>query len=807
MSLVLDIKYASRLLLKTPKFAALTLFVLIGGLSISLYTFSFLYTLVYKPLPLPEGESIKRLLIATNGDGRRIPAYEFLEIRDKLENFSEIGVYDSAPLRLSIGDAGKTINASFVEPEMFNFSRTKVLLGRELSAEDMHLSANPVAVISHYTWTNEFKSDPEILGKEMRLNDELTTIVGVMPEGYGFPVSSRVWLPIPERLTKLQPESRNNIQVYARLKPGIDVSQAEAEIDQAINAVYQETSKLYDKEDGRLSASLLTFGHAQTDGDGNVMFTFFNLLAFCILLLACINTGNLLLARAIDRQKETAIRAALGAPITRLTLQIMWEGIIITLLGSVLAVLLVAELLDFTETIMHSAFGGGLAFWWHWGMDIPTLLMAVGFTFVTLFLASFIPAWRTANQDINNTLRDGTRGAQGKKAGRMTKSLVTLQIFIISILMLIGSFSAFISQFLLSIETKEDFSQIISGQILLPNDKYEKPEQQRIFFETFYNRIKSKNNATNAVVQGYFGEKQFTLDDVNMIDTGQPNYLDVIGIIGSPDFYGPKLLEGRHLDTRDNPNSQRTGLVSQSMAKRYWPNSSALDKRVKVAINDKEEWIYIVGVMEDLLEGTPAIVTSNDANDRLYVSGYQYPKRYQFINFHYIGAEEIAVESFYQVLFSLDRSIEPLRVEPAEQNRNLIKKMMKITSDLTFGIGAFALLLALTGIYGLTSNSVNRRAHEIGIRRAVGATDKDVISMFLKQGSRQLVIGLGLALLLFALMAYVFNGFSGAGIPSAIYLSLAVTVTIGLSLVVMIAVYIPTKRAVNMEPSEALRYE
>jgi len=201
-----------------------------------------------------------------------------------------------------------------------------------------------------------------------------------MPEGYGFPINTRIWLPMPKRLTSLAPESQNNIQVYARMKSGVSELQAESEIDQAINVVYQQTAKKYQKEEGELSANLWTFPHAQTDGDGNVMFTFFNLVAFFILLLACINTGNLLLARAIERQKETAVRAAIGAPIGRLTLQIMWEGIIITLLGSTLAVLLVAELLDFTETIFHSSLGGGLAFWWHWGMDKPTLLMAIAFT-------------------------------------------------------------------------------------------------------------------------------------------------------------------------------------------------------------------------------------------------------------------------------------------------------------------------------------------------------------------------------------------------------------------------------------------
>ncbi len=807
MSILLDIKYALRLLLKTPRFTALTIFVLVGGLSISLYTFSFLYTLVYKELPLPEGDSIRSLSIETNGSGRRIPAYEFLQIRKDLESLSEVGIYDSMLQRLSIGDAGKTVNTTFVEKDIFEFSRTGLLMGRGFSEADMLPSATPVAVLSYYTWQNEFKADPEVLNKEIRINNVLTSVIGVMPEGYGFPVNTRIWLPIPEHLTKLPPSSMNNIQVFARVKKGMSEDQAEGEIAQAMNVVYQQTAKLHQKEEGKLTATLMTFPHSRTDGEGNVMFTFFNLVAFFILLLACINTGNLLLARAIERQKETAIRAALGAPVGRLTLQIMWEGIIITLLGSTLAVLLVAELLNFTETLFHSKFGGGLAFWWHWGMDMPTLLMAIGFTLITLFLASFIPAWRAANQDINITLRDGTRGAQGKKAGRMSKILVTTQIFIISLLMMMGSFSAFISQFLLSIETNENFNQVMSANIYLPEDKYLENEQLLAYFETFKRRIESKANVANAVVKTSFSEQEVYIDDAKLIDSGEPNKVDVISLIGNMDFYGPKLLQGRHLDTRDNANALKTVVISQSMAEHYWPGTSPLEQRVRLNIDDKEEWFSIVGVIENMLTETPGMLTTSDANDRVYISGYQFPRRYQFILYQYVGQQVAAEESFYQVLLSLDKNIEPWRHEPAEQNISSMKDMMQVTSDLTFGVGAFALMLALTGIYGLTSNSVNRRAHEIGIRRAVGATDKDVISMFLKQGSWQLVIGLGLALFLFSLIAYLFNNFSGAGIPSGLYLALATGVSIALSLVVMTAIYIPTKRAVQMEPSTALRYE
>ncbi len=805
MPILLDIKYAIRLLLNTPKFTALTLFVLVGGLSISLFTFSFLYSFLYKPLPLPEGDSISRLFIGVEDPGWRIPAYEFLQVREQLDSFSEMGVYESVSVRLSIGESGKTIHGTFAEQDIFRFTKTNPILGRGFNSQDMQPSSPAVVVISHYIWQNEFNADPDIINKEIRLNDVLTNVIGVMPEGYGFPVNSRLWLPIPTKRLNPLPESNNWLNAYARVKTNKSQQQAELEINNAINKVYQQTAKLYQKEEGKLIASLQTFPQAQTDGDGNLIFTFFNLIGFSILLLACINTGNLLLARAIKRQKETAIRAALGAPIHRLTLQLMWEGIIITLTGTLLSVLLVADLLDYTETALHSSLSNGMPFWWHWGMDKETLLVALAYMFITLLLASFIPAWRSANQDINNTLRDGTRGAQGKKAGKMTRLLVTVQIFIISILMLIGSVSAVISHFLINIDNGEDYTQVILGRLYLPEDKYPQQEQQLAFFETFVERLKQKGNVEEAVVVGYLESKTFSIEgDADEQQKGQ--LVSLTTLIGNTDFYSAKLISGRRLDARDNANAQKTVLINQSIADTYWPNGSPIGQRISVEIHGQQELLMIVGVVSNLFNEKPLIHTQ-DTNDRIYLSGLQFPNKNQAIFYRYSGKITAAEESFYQVLFSLDRNIEPDRLEPAERNMELMRKAMQLTSNITFATGGFALLLALTGIYGLTSNTISQRSHEIGVRRAVGALDNEIITMFLKQGSKQLLIGLGFAVFLFGLLGFAFNQLSGGNIPALFYFALASIVSLFLSVVVLAAIYIPTKKAVAIEPSDAMRYE
>ncbi|MCW9016368.1 MAG: ABC transporter permease, partial [Kangiellaceae bacterium] len=555
MSIFLDIKYAIRQLFKTPKFTAITLFVLVGGLTISLFTFSFLYSLIYKPLPLPGGESIFRLSISTNGDGRSIPAYELLEAKQGLQSIEHLEVFETTDFRISQQDVGKTLTGTYVENEIFSFTQTQPILGRGFTPEDMLSSAAPTVVLSHSTWQREYSEDSNIVGKVIRINDLPTTVIGIMPQGYHFPVNSQLWLPLPQRLKSLTADTREYIQAYGRVKPTFSKEQAELEIGQAMDAIYQQTARQFQKPEGKLAATLYTFPHAQTDGDGNLVFTFFNLIAFSILLLACINVGNLLLARAIERSKETAIRAALGAPTNRLVLQLMWEGIIITLLGSLLAVLLVSDLLDYTDALLHAEVSENLPFWWRWGMDVPTLLMAIGFTIVTIVLASFIPAWRSAKQDINSTLRDGTRGAQGKKAGKMSRILVTVQIFLISTLMLIGSISAFLSQYLLNMDTIEDYTRVIHGGIFLTDKNYKTPEQKIRFFEDFYDRLKRKHNVENAVVRGYFGTSELVLDGEDSGAQNQFPKIDTMSLIGNTEFFSAQLVEGRHLDKRDNPNA------------------------------------------------------------------------------------------------------------------------------------------------------------------------------------------------------------------------------------------------------------
>lgn len=803
----LDIKYALRLLFNAPKFTAMTLAVLVGGLSIALFTYSFLYTIVYKPLPIPEANTAKSFNLYYEGEYRPISAYEYLQVKDQISSLSEFGIYDETNTRLSIGESGKSLSSTAVQAGFFEFTRTKPVLGRTFQQSDYQAGATPVTVISYETWQNELNGQEQILDKTIELNGVITNVIGVMPEGYHFPSNSRLWLPLLKFEVNPKMNLNEYFRAYGRVTPSVSLEQAENELGQLVNQVYQEASQLYDLPKLDKRVGLLSFQSAQTGGQGGVIFTFLNVVSWLILLLACINVGNLLLARTIERQKETAIRAALGAQTSRLVSQLMWEGIIISCLGGLMSLLLVGAALHYTDIFLRSWMPGGGSYWWRWGMDSRTLIMGVGFTFVTILLSSFVPAWRSANQDINVTLRDGTRGAQSKKAGRLSVILVTTQIFLVAVLMLVGSVSGFIAQKFINLDMGDDYSYLMNARMTIPTDKYPEANHQLALFESLKEKLEQHPKVGGVVAKNWHLQSAIMLEGVDYASEQDKPLVDTVTIIGETETVGVGLVAGRQLNHTDKLGSRYVALISQSMAKRYWPGESPLEKSFKVTFKDTTEKVYIVGVVTDRLNPTN-IFGKLDAADEIYLSGRQFISSFHSVYYQIMPNTENAEEIFYQAMFDVDNSIElTYSVQPAMKNRNLMRESMQLMSDITFGTGFFALLLAMVGIYGLTANSVAQRTHEVGVRRALGATDSNIIIMFLKRGAKQLFVGIGLALVVYTLISVGFHNFTEGIFPIYSYPILAGFVTVSLSIIVMLAIYGPTKRAVKMEPSTALRHE
>jgi predicted permease len=805
MPIVYDFLYALRLLKKTPKFTALTIMVLCGGLAIALFTYGFLHTLTSKPLPLPEQGTLYRGALYWQGETfgmkRYLPAYEAAKIRKNTTAFAEHGIWQNKTISLSRGDNKQITAAVRTSSNLFKVSRTEPILGRTLEPFDSEEGQPAVGMISYGIWQSQFGGEKDIIGKTMYVNGVTTEVVGVMPKGYRFPISHDVWLPIEARLLNPLKTDVRNVHFYGRLKDGVTPEEAQSQFFNLAKNAFADRAQLHTGIE-LISADVGLFQQFDISQSIKILVAVLNLIALFILFLAAINVGNLLFARAIQRNKESAVRSALGAPLWRLVSQLMWEGVIITTVGTVVALALVGWLLSMINVYFHSLMGNELAFWYQWGMDSSVLLAGIGFALFTILIACFLPAMKAAKQDFNSVLRDGTRGAQGRNVGRMSRFLVTMQICIISIIMIIGAVISVKVNQVTDLQLGYSFEKMYFAIVDLPESRYKDKAEQVVFFDKFQKQLAQRNEVSDVAIRFDLKNQQIAIDGVQYLKTEDKPRLQVFGLIGGTEFMGPYLREGRFLDARDNDSGANTVLISESMAQRNWPNSTALGKRLEMKLDEQSSWFTIVGVVSNISNNA---FTKPAVEDEIYVSGYQYLNQSGTVFFRRTVSGGAAEDSFFRAMNGMDSQMDILTIENWELEVDGTQQMTTTFRDTIMMSGLFALLLAVTGIYGLTVFSVEKRSQEVGIRRALGAKDNAILRMFVSQSAKQLIIGLIVGSVLSGLLLMV--AASVLTMPAYVYASIYIGVLGTLCAVVIAAVVIPSRKAIKMQPADALRYE
>lgn len=806
MKLLLDIKYALRLLGKSPGFTLLTIIMLAGGLGVSIFTYSFLNTAMFKPLPISDGDRVYKLFASADGQRRLLDAYELNQVRQNNSTLEEIGAYINSTVILSAGDIGRSYTATRAEWNLFDFSRAQSMLGRGFQPEDNRAGAEPVAVLSYRVWENFFDSDADIIGRLIDVDNVATRIIGVMPEDYGFPVSSDLWLPLSAR--EIQPGALNEVSVnaYARVRPGATREQAEAELNALIQRIQQQLPRDRQSQPVQTRAFLQTFQEAQVP-DALPLFIALYLLSAFILMLAAINVGNMLLARATARRKETAIRVALGAPRWRLVVQMMWESIIICVVGGVVAILLAGWVLQLINLWANVQFEGGLAFWWRWGLDLSTVITAICLVLATIVIAGFLPAWRATAADFIAILRDGTRGSVGRGVGRLTEVLVILQVVMISVIIFLGLLLSFASHSLTNVDFGIDTQNALAAPVSLDSERYATDAERLLYYRRLQNQLTGAGSIRSLTVMSEIGfaEHSYALQgSTYQYDSDYPlAYARAV----SPNLkdLGIELRDGRYFDERDRSDGAAVALISESLAQRHWPGQSALGARLRLVDPDQpaEEWFTVVGVVSDVLNGNP--LSKRRSNLAIYRPLGQVPGARANLVIKYRGDEQSARSELYQTMAQVDPEIKPSQVINFEDMLNQSALLASSATDVLLKSALFAMLLAISGIYGLTANSVTRRTHEIGLRRALGATDNRIIRLLMVQGGKQLIWGLGIALVIDVLASLMLSRM--LVISPLTYFMVALIVPVIIAAVVLVAIYVPASKAVKLEPADALRYE
>ena len=804
-----DLKYAIRMLAKAPGFTIIAILTLALGIGANSAIFSVIDAVLLHPLPFPKPNQLVAVWSRETTDklakySESVPDY--VDLRDQSQTLSGLAAFTRAGAVLNGTEEARQLYGVAITSDIFPVLGVAPARGRVFTRADDNVDAR-VVVLTDYAWKTYFNSDPEIVGKQISLSWRLYTVLGVMPPGFQYPVEG-------ERAEYLQPlhplvpeyiNKRDNhfIRMVGRLKPGVTIQQCDAEMKTIATRLAQQ----YPKSNTDRTETVYSL-HDDIVGDVRpALVTILAAVAF-VLLIACANVANLLLARATARQREIAIRTALGASRSRMVWQFLSEGFLLSIFGA----------------------AGGLLIAW-WGIDVlrvfgPQDVPRLGevainapvfsFTFVvaifSTLLFALIPALQVTRPNVNESLQEGNRGAIGPESHHLRRLLVIAQVAL-SLLLLAGA-GLLMKSFANLRATKPGFDpqHAIVAELILPKAKYPEPEKHRQFFEQILPKLAALPGVEAA---GAAFPMPFSNNDSSTAFSiiGQPpqppgQELGASNLAITPDYFramGTPLLSGRIFNSHDTKDSAQVVIVNDVFAAKYFPNGKALGQQIQPVQGEGEKPTSpreIVGIVGGSRHQSLAIQPLPE----FYIPASQDPSRRMDVVIRTTAIEPTGIQtSLRNIVHEFDKDLFVPILEPLERRIGTTLAQPRFNMMLLGCFAGVAMILAAIGIYGVIAYTVAQRTKEIGIRMALGAQKIDMLTMILRQSFA--VIGIGLiagilgALAVTRLMSSLLYGVSAQD------LSIYAIVTIVLSTAALIATYFPARRAMAVDPMVALRHE
>ncbi|GAA0363539.1 ABC transporter permease [Bowmanella denitrificans] len=810
MFMLSDCRYALRLLAKSPGFTALTTLVMAAGIGLSLYLFSFINTMVFKDLPFTDGDSLVQISQSRHGalEGNPLNYQDYQMLREAVQGLDEMGAYRNVTVNLSGRDGAVRYSGVRAEPNIFQLTRTQPLMGRTFNQAENLPGAEPVVVIGYDLWKSQFAGASDILERQVKIDGVSHRILGVMPQDYLFPNVAELWLPLNESPAALSRQQAGRVYGLAHLKSGYSTT----EVNQQLALLMERLAQRYPQTNSGLGAYCHSIPLSVAE-DGIAVVYSMQVAAVLILFLASFNVGNLLLSRAIERGKETAIRMALGAPRARLISQLLWESILICTLGGIIGLLLLAWGLEVTERVTASFSYGRQVFWFKFGIDAFTLKVFLLFLVSTIFITGFLPAWKNSGGDFNQVLRDGTRGALSKKTGRLNRVLVISEIFL-SLTILIVAGVIVVSRYL---EERADYGvktdNILIASVLLPSSRYSQAQQQVTLFNQLQSQLQQQSALGDVMISTALpgmpapvtaiaiDGKEYLSDQ----QTSFPRANHILVMPGSLAKLRVELRQGRYFSAQDEGQDKATVIVTDSFATAHFGDQSPLGKRIRVVDYDGQtpHWLTIVGVVRHVSQDKPS--SADGRMPSVFRPYSQLPQAQMVLAMRLKSDVHSATLALRKTLQSLDPELPAYRIETYQAFLTRKTGPMRFLSGVFLLFGCATVLLTASGIYGLMSNTIRQRTQEIGVKRALGACEQRIARQLLLAGAAQLlwggipglIVGCGLGYGMSQVMATP---------PQALFLIATLLILI-IGAVVLTATWLPTRRALSMEPAVALRYE
>jgi putative ABC transport system permease protein len=802
-NLLRDASYSLRVLLKNYAFTIVVVLTLALGIGANTAIFSFANGILLRPLPYPQSD---RLVVLDETAYKRsiesmsVSYPNFLDWREQNKSFEDIGIYfDTSRFALSGAGEPMEVRGSYISHGLFEILRVSPQLGRTFTANEDQPEEEWVVIIGHNLWQRNFGGDPNIIGRKIMLNSRARTVVGVMPPGFRFPDTAELWAPLALTV-KTFTRTDHGLSSIARLRDGVTLAEAQAEMHNIAARIEQQNPVTNEG----LGVKVESLHDTLTGSYRDALLILLGVVGF-VLLVACVNVANLMLARATARQKEFALRAALGASRWRIMRQLLVESLLLALIGGVAGFFLSIWALR----LLLTAIPGQLPFWMNFGIDLRVLGFTAAITLLTGLLFGAAPALQTSRVlDLNDTLKEGGRGSSGVRS--RARSVLVVTEIALSLVVLVGA-GLMIQSFLRlkRVNIGLDAHNVLTANISLPRAKYKEDDQRIAFYKQLLERMRNlpgveAASATGTLPLGGGGwGRSLTVEGFPVLSVGQAPAIQ--HTVVTPDYFrtmGIPLLSGRDFNDADAKGSTDVTIIDERLAREYWPNESPIGKRIRFGPpEDNEPWHTIVGVVGTVRHQR----MQEDTRKSVYLPHQKIPISGLALVVRTTSSPQELTGALRREVAQLDSDLPVSEVATMEEVVAESIWQPRLYATLFGAFAGGALLLALIGIYGVMAFLVQTRTHEIGVRMALGATTRDVFKLIVGRGMKLtavgVLIGVGGAIVLTRLMhSLLFN--TSATDPVTFLL-----ISVLLSVAAFLACYLPARRAAKVDPLIALRYE
>lgn len=810
-SLWQDLRYGGRKLLQTPGFTVVALLTLIFGIGANTAIFSVINAVLFRPLPFEQPDRLVQLWendLSEGEDRNEASPANFLDWRQQSQSFAEMSAFVPRNFNLTDENEPERVLGQRVSANLFTLLGTRAALGRTFNPDEGQAGSDGVVVLSYGLWQRRFGSESGILDRTLTLNGRSYKVIGVMPANIKFPPNTDLWVPLVFETSEATNRDRHFLYVTGRLKSGVSMGQAQSEM----SLIARNLAQQYPDSNSNRSV-LVSSLHEEFVGELRpAMIVLLSAVGF-VLLIACANVASLFLARAAARQREVAIRAALGASPLRLLRQMLTEGVLLSIIGGFLGLLLALA----GVRALVAAIPGNL--------PIPNLdqvgldLRVLGFTLLvsvlTGILVGLAPAFQVSKPNFNETLKEGGRGtSDGVQRNRLRKVLVVSEV-VLAMVLLVGAGLMIKSLFgLLRSDPGFNPNNVLTMQLMLTDTQYPESSQQAAFYQQVLQRVSTVpgvaavGGVSNLPLGGTGMTSTIVIEDRPAPPPGEE--LEASYRVVSPDYFkalGIDLISGRQLTETDSDRAAPVVVVNEQLAHRYWPDENPIGKRMivqRAEIGDRTDVSReVVGVVRTYkhwgLAGRP--------QPEVYVPYLQTP--FPSMALVVRSASGVPPASLTAAvrneIHSVDKNLPVFNIRTMDK---VVAESMVPQRLSTMLLGVFAvtaMMLAGIGIYGILSYFVTNSSHNIGIRMALGASPRNILKLVVRQGLSLTLVGIGIgALVAFAVMRLMKGLLVGVSTTDPLVFA---GIALLLALVALMASFIPARRATKVDPLVVLRYE